>query len=225
MHWWMWGRVLVQVAVWGLAGVTCTLHEDVSTGLWDFDREEFRAKIVGQGVKAFLLNSPHNPTGKVFTRQELEFICGIIRAEPGCVLITDEIYEHIVFPPHEHICCATLEGMRERTVVVQSISKSASATGWRIGWIIAPPSITRKVRAVHDSIVIQAPTPLQKGAEQFLQLPDAYFRHEIPASYHLQHSMICFSAVVFGSDACTTVVASLTDTSFGDGRWNVGTNS
>ena len=84
------------------------------------------------------------------------------------MLVTDEIYEHILFPPHKHICPATLPGMRERTVVVQSISKTASATGWRIGWIIAPPAITLKVRAVHDSIVIQAPTPLQKGAERFL---------------------------------------------------------
>ena len=72
----------------------------------------------------------------------------------------------------EHICCATLPGMRERTVVVQSVSKTASATGWRIGWIISPPHITSKIRAVHDSIVIQAPTPLQKGVERFLRLPD-----------------------------------------------------
>ena len=95
------------------------------------------------------------------------FLTEIFVAE-DIVLVTDEIYEHILFPPHKHICPATLPGMRERTVVVQSISKTASATGWRIGWIIAPPAITLKVRAVHDSIVIQAPTPLQKGAERFL---------------------------------------------------------
>ena len=79
--------------------------------------------------------------------------------------------QHVMLD-QEHICCATLPGMRERTVVVQSVSKTASATGWRIGWIISPPHITSKIRAVHDSIVIQAPTPLQKGVERFLRLPD-----------------------------------------------------
>ena len=80
-------------------------------------------------------------------------------------------------PKQVHICCATLPGMRERTVVVQSVSKTASATGWRIGWIISPKHITSKIRAVHDSIVIQAPTPLQKGVERFLRLPDEYDTH------------------------------------------------
>ena len=167
------------------------------TGTWNFDRDEIRGKLCGKGIKAFLLNTPHNPTGKVFTAEELKFLTQIF-IEEDIILVTDEIYEHILFAPHNHICCATLPGMRERTVVVQSISKTASATGWRIGWIISPPHITYKIRAVHDSIVIQAPTPLQKGVERFLRLPTEYFTEHIASTYVPKRALLCEALAAVG---------------------------
>jgi aminotransferase len=109
--------------------------------------------------------------------------------------ITDEIYEHMVYTGR-HECLATLPGMRERTIVVNSISKTGSATGWRVGWVIAPPELTSRIRGVHDTLVIQAPTPLQKAAIRLLAQPPAFY-DRLRATYQQKRALL--------SDALTRV--------------------
>ena len=117
---------------------------------------------------------PQNPTGKVLDEEELGFIAELCRAYDRFA-ISDEIYEHITFDGHRHRCLARCEGMAERTLVVNSISKTGRATGWRVGWVITPPDRTPALRAVHDNLVVQAPTPLQKGAVSLLRQPRSFF--------------------------------------------------
>ncbi|PYS81081.1 MAG: aminotransferase [Acidobacteria bacterium] len=144
---------------------------------WTFDREELRAAF-GERTKAIILCNPNNPTGKVFTREEMEFIASLCR-EHDALCFTDEIYEHILYPREdrtvEHISMAQLEGMRERTVVVNSMSKTYSVTGWRVGYVIAPPDITSAVRKVHDFLTVGAAAPLQSAGAFALRLPPAYY--------------------------------------------------
>ena len=161
-----------QAAVFGLAPRFVTLRESGRAGVWRLDPDELRRAAAG--ARLLILNTPHNPTGKVFETEELETIAEIAR-EQDLVVVTDEIYEHIVFDGACHRSIATRPGMRERTVVVNSISKTANATGWRIGWVLAPPHLTPRIRAVHDTLVIQAPTPLQKAAVALLAMPPAFF--------------------------------------------------
>jgi aspartate/methionine/tyrosine aminotransferase len=139
---------------------------------WAFDPGELRGAISSR-TKAIVLNSPHNPTGKVFSRGELETIAAVAR-EHDLLVFTDEIYEHLVYEG-EHIPMATLEGMRERTVAINSISKTYSLTGWRVGWVIAPAALTAGVRKVHDFLTVGAAAPLQAAATVALGLPPAYY--------------------------------------------------
>ena len=162
-----------QAAVFGLTPRFVTLRESSGDGAWRLDPDELRRAAAG--ARLLVLNTPHNPTGKVFDSSDLAAIAEIARGE-DLVVVTDEIYEHIVFDGARHRSLATLDGMRERTVVVNSISKTANATGWRVGWVLSPPHLTPRIRAVHDTLVIQAPTPLQKAAVALLELPDAFFR-------------------------------------------------
>ena len=161
-----------QAAVFGLTPRVVTLRESAD-GVWRLDPDELRRAAAG--ARLLVLNTPHNPTGKVFDGSELAAIAAIARAE-DLVVVTDEIYEHIVFDGARHRSLATLPGMRERTVVVNSISKTANATGWRVGWVLSPPHLTPGIRAVHDTLVIQAPTPLQKAAVALLGLDEDFFR-------------------------------------------------
>ncbi|HYO64243.1 MAG TPA: aminotransferase class I/II-fold pyridoxal phosphate-dependent enzyme, partial [Pyrinomonadaceae bacterium] len=144
---------------------------------WTFDREELRAAF-NERTKAVILCNPNNPTGKVFTREELEFVAALCR-EFDALCFTDEIYEHILYPRAdrrvEHISVAQLEGMRERTVVVNSMSKTYSVTGWRVGYVIAPPHITDAVRKVHDFLTVGAAAPLQEAGAVALRLPREYY--------------------------------------------------
>ncbi len=162
-----------QAAVFGLTPRFVTLRESAGDGVWQLDPDELRRAAAG--ARLLVLNTPHNPTGKVFEATELESIADVARAE-NLVVVTDEIYEHIVFDGARHRSIATLPGMRERTVVVNSISKTANATGWRVGWVLSPPHLTPRIRAVHDTLVIQAPTPLQTAAVALLAMPDTFFR-------------------------------------------------
>ena len=139
---------------------------------WSFDPDELRAAITPR-TRGLVLNSPHNPTGKVFDRTELEAIAAVCR-EHDLVAFTDEIYEHIVYVG-EHIPLATLPGMRERTVAVNSTSKTYSVTGWRVGWVIAPPELTAGVRKTHDFLTVGAAAPLQHAAAVALAMPDDYY--------------------------------------------------
>ena len=140
---------------------------------WSFDEAELRAAF-GPKTRAVIVNTPHNPTGKVFTRDELASIAGLC-VEHDCVAITDEIYEYILYDGAEHVSIATLPGMRERTVTISGLSKTWSATGWRIGWCVAPVPITRAIRKVHDFLTVGAPAPLQEAAAEALAFPVEYF--------------------------------------------------
>jgi aspartate/methionine/tyrosine aminotransferase len=140
---------------------------------WSFDREELRRAFTPR-TKAIILNSPNNPTGKVFTREELEFIAGLCQ-EFDALAITDEIYEHIVYDGAAHIPMISLPGMRERSILVNSMSKTYSVTGWRVGWVLAPPDLTDSIRKVHDFITVGAASPLQQAGVMALGMPDEYY--------------------------------------------------
>jgi aminotransferase len=139
---------------------------------WAFDPDDLRAAITPR-TRAIVLNSPHNPTGKVFTQPELETIAAVA-IEHDLLVFTDEIYEHLVYEG-EHVPVATLPGMRERTVAVNSISKTYSLTGWRVGWVIAPPALSSGIRKVHDFLTVGAAAPLQAAATVALGLPPDYY--------------------------------------------------
>ena len=162
-----------QAEIFGLAPRFVTLREDEDGAAWRLDPDELRR--VAAGARLLILNTPHNPTGKVCAPEDLEAIADVARSQ-DLVVVADEIYEHIVFDGARHRSVATWPGMRERTIVVNSISKTANATGWRIGWVLAPPHLTPAIRAVHDTLVVQAPTPLQKAAVGLLAMPAAFFR-------------------------------------------------
>jgi aspartate/methionine/tyrosine aminotransferase len=140
---------------------------------WQFDPEELR-RAFSPRTKAIIINTPNNPTGKVFTREELLYIASLCQ-EFDALAITDEIYEHITYDGLRHVPIATLPGMRERTILINSMSKTFSVTGWRVGWVIAPPEITNSVRKVHDFLTVGAATPLQQAGIMALDLPDEYF--------------------------------------------------
>jgi aminotransferase len=140
---------------------------------WTFDETELR-RTFNRHTKAIILNTPNNPTGKVFTRAELELIRDLC-VEFDVLAITDEIYEHILFDGTEHISMATLEGMRERTVTINGMSKTYSVTGWRVGWAVAPEKITNAIRKVHDFLTVGAPAPLQEAGATALSLPPEYY--------------------------------------------------
>src|SRR5215204_2995188 len=144
---------------------------------WSFDREQLRAAF-NKKTKAIIVCNPNNPTGKVFSRDEMGFIAGLCE-EFDALCFTDEIYEHILYPREgaqiEHISMAQLDGMRERTVVVNSMSKTYSVTGWRVGYCIAPPEITSGIRKVHDFLTVGAAAPLQAAGAYALSLPQEYY--------------------------------------------------
>jgi aminotransferase len=142
-------------------------------GEWRFDPAELRAAF-NPSSRAIILNTPHNPTGKVFSRSELELIRDLC-VEFDVLAITDEIYEHILYDGVQHISIATIEGMRERTVTINSLSKTYSVTGWRVGWAIAPPELTSAIRKVHDFLTVGAAAPLQAAGTAALGLPGAYY--------------------------------------------------
>ncbi|HEV2356672.1 MAG TPA: aminotransferase class I/II-fold pyridoxal phosphate-dependent enzyme [bacterium] len=125
-------------------------------------------------TKAIIVNTPHNPSGKVFTRAELEGIAELCRRH-DLLAFTDEVYEHIIYDGHPHLSLAALPGMADRTVIVNSVSKSYSVTGWRVGWTIAPPRIADGIRKVHDFLTVGAAAPLQEAAVTALGFPRAYY--------------------------------------------------
>jgi aspartate/methionine/tyrosine aminotransferase len=140
---------------------------------WSYDETELAAAF-GSRTKAIILNTPNNPTGKVFTRAELEFIRDLcVRWNAYC--ITDEIYEHILYDGTEHISMARIDGMRDRTIVINGMSKTYSVTGWRVGWAIAPPEPSAAIRKVHDFLTVGAAAPLQQAGVAALKSSQAYY--------------------------------------------------
>jgi aminotransferase len=158
------------------------LHPPVTPGgEWSFDERELRSAFHHQ-TKAIIVNTPNNPTGKVFTRSELELIRDLC-VEFNVLAITDEIYEHILYDGTQHISIASLDGMRERTITINGLSKTYSVTGWRVGWAVAPPAITDAIRKVHDFLTVGAPAPLQQAGAAALGLPAAYYQG-LAEEYH-----------------------------------------
>lgn len=128
-------------------------------------------EAVGERTRAIILNTPHNPTGRVLDREELGAVAEVCRAH-DVLAVTDEIYERIVFDGHEHVSLATLPGMRERTITVGGLSKTYCVTGWRLAWAAGPPDITSGIRKMHDFLTVGAPHPLQVAGVEALSLPD-----------------------------------------------------
>jgi aspartate/methionine/tyrosine aminotransferase len=150
------------------------LRPPVAAGAsWTFDPDDLRAAFSNR-TRAIIINTPNNPTGKVFTRQELEQIAALAR-EWDVVVVTDEIYDHIVFDDSVHVPMASLEGMAERTVTINSASKTFSVTGWRVGWAVAPADIAGAIRKVHDFLTVGAAAPLQAAAAVALRGPADYY--------------------------------------------------
>lgn len=158
-----------------------------------FDREQLRAAF-SERTRAIIICNPNNPTGKVYSRYELEFIADLCK-EFDAYCFTDEIYEHIVYSGHadddplEHICMSNIDGMRERTVVVNSLSKTYSVTGWRVGYCIAPPDITSAIRKVHDFLTVGAANPLQHAGAYAMSLPPSYY-DELQTEYRRKRDLI-----------------------------------
>ncbi len=142
-------------------------------GEWTFDENELR-RAFDKNTKAIIVNTPNNPTGKVFTRAELELIRDLC-LEFDVLAITDEIYEHILYDGTKHISMASLDGMRDRTVTINGMSKTYSVTGWRVGWAVAPEQIANAIRKVHDFLTVGAPAPLQEAGVAALGLPQEYY--------------------------------------------------
>jgi aspartate/methionine/tyrosine aminotransferase len=140
---------------------------------WTFDRGELRRAFTPR-TKAIILNSPNNPTGKVFTRAELEFIAGLCQ-EFDTLAITDEIYEHILYDGAVHVPIMSIPGMRQRSILVNSMSKTYSVTGWRVGWVMASPDLTNSIRKVHDFLTVGAAAPLQQAGVYAMGLSPEYY--------------------------------------------------
>jgi aminotransferase len=156
-------------------------------GEWRFDDAELRSTF-NRRTRAIIINTPNNPTGKVFTAEEMRFIARLCR-EWDVWALTDEIYEHILFDGARHLSIASLEGMAERTVTISSISKTYSLTGWRVGWAVAPGTLTDAIRKVHDFLTVGAPSPLQEAAAVALRMEEPYYE-ELRKSYRLRRDTL-----------------------------------
>jgi aminotransferase len=162
------------------------LRPDAS-GEWRYDSDELRAAF-NNHTRAIIINTPNNPTGKVFTRAELEEIARLCQ-QWGAIAVTDEIYEHILYDDARHIPMASLDGMVDRTVTINSVSKTFSVTGWRVGWAIAPPDITGAIRKVHDFLTVGAAAPLQAASAAALALPESYYV-DLAAHYRVRRDRL-----------------------------------
>lgn len=156
---------------------------------FDFDREVLEAAFRDNDPKAIVLCNPSNPCGKVFTREELTFIADLCK-KYDAYCITDEVYEHIVYAPHEHVYIATLPGMFERTISCSSLSKTYSITGWRLGYTIAPAEIAERIKKVHDFLTVGAAAPLQKAVVTALNFDDSYY-DEVLDLYTAKRDLFC----------------------------------
>jgi N-succinyldiaminopimelate aminotransferase len=147
---------------------------DAHHATWWFDAAELEAAF-GPRTRLLILNTPHNPTGKVFTRAELEHI-GALCERHGVTVLSDEVYEHIVFAPARHIRPCTVPVLADRTVTVSSMGKTFSLTGWKIGWIIAPPPLRDAVQRAHQFVTFATASPFQAATAVALRMPDTYFQ-------------------------------------------------
>ncbi len=140
---------------------------------WAIDRKELTA-LFSDKTKLILINTPHNPTGKVYSEDELSLIADLCQTH-NVIAVTDEVYEHIIFDGAKHVCMATLPGMSTRTVTISSAGKTFSMTGWKVGWTIASPELTQALFRVHQFMVYCGAAPLQEGVATALQAPHTYY--------------------------------------------------
>ena len=166
---------------------------------WTFDVDEL-ARAFTNRTRAIIINTPNNPTGKVFSRGELTSIAALCQRW-GVLAITDEIYEHIIYDGAEHVPMAAIDGMADLTVTINSLSKTYSVTGWRVGWTIAPEWLTAGIRKVHDFLTVGAAAPLQAAGVVALSLPDSYYtqlareyqqRRDLLLEILEQHRFVCY---------------------------------
>jgi aminotransferase len=162
---------------------------------WTFDPDEL-ASAFNDRTKAIILCNPNNPTGTVFSREELEQVAALCR-KWDAIAITDEIYEHIVYDGRPHVCLASLDGMRERSVTVGGMSKTYSVTGWRVGTILAPPRLAHAFRQIHDFVSIGAAAPLQEAGATAYRLPRSYY-DRLSADYQARRDRLCSALVEVG---------------------------
>src|SRR5262245_5261693 len=167
----------------GAKPVWVRLHESD----WSIDFDELRAAF-SRKTRAIILNTPNHPTGKVFTRAELQFIADLCQ-EFDAYVFADEIYEYIIYSGQPHVSIATLPGMAERTVTISGLSKTFSITGWRLGYCIAPTDVTPGIRKVHDFLTVGAPHPLQMAAAEALAFPQSYY-DELCAGYRRRREVL-----------------------------------
>jgi aminotransferase len=140
---------------------------------WSFDEAELKGAF-NDRTRAIIINTPNNPTGKVFTREELTVIAELCQKH-GVLAFTDEIYEHILYDGAKHVALGSLPGMEDLTVTINSLSKTYSVTGWRVGYIIACAELQSAIRKVHDFLTVGAPAPLQRAGVTALRLPQSYY--------------------------------------------------
>lgn len=172
-----------DAALSGARLVFVTLHEPD----FAFDADELRAAFSSR-TKAIIVNTPNNPSGKVFRREELEQIAALC-CEFDTLCITDEIYEHIIFDGLSHVPMASLPGMEGRTIAINGVSKTFSVTGWRVGYVVAPPHLSDAVRKVHDFLTVGAPAPLQEAAAVALEEGDGYYA-ELRGMYERKRDLL-----------------------------------
>lgn len=162
---------------------------------WHYDSKEL-AEAFNSKTKAIIINTPNNPTGKVFSKKELKEI-GELCNKWDTFAITDEIYEHILYDDEKHISIGSLPEMEDRTITINSISKTYSVTGWRVGWAIANEKVTQRIRKVHDFMTVGAPTPLQHAAVEAMAFPESYYlqlqQHYKEARKHLYDTLVQFN--------------------------------
>jgi aminotransferase len=162
---------------------------------WRIDEERLTAAMARR-PKAIVLNTPHNPSGKVFTRAEVDLIARLALEHDVRWVITDEIYEHIIYAGHHHPI-ATWPGMAERTVTISGLSKTYSCTGWRLGYAIAPASASNAIRKVHDFLTVGAPAPLQAAAAVGMAFDADYYNH-LALDYKARRDLLCGALVEAG---------------------------
>ncbi|MGB0114549.1 MAG: pyridoxal phosphate-dependent aminotransferase [Ilumatobacteraceae bacterium] len=208
------------IALAGARAVPVLLAPDAS-GHYGFDVDELRAAVTNR-TKMILLNTPHNPTGKVFTRDELSLIAALA-IEHGLIVITDEVYEHLVFDGNEHIAMATLPGMWERTLTISSGGKTFNTTGWKIGWMSGPDPLVAAARTAKQFLTYVNGAPFQPATAVGLALPDSYFDQQTAtlqlARDHLVAGLRAVGLDAFAQEATyfTTVDITPVDPS-GDGK-------
>ncbi|ABS56510.1 aminotransferase, class I and II [Methanoregula boonei 6A8] len=159
----------------------------VPLGNGPLDEEIWKAAF-SKKTRAVIINTPNNPTGKVFSRNELQFVADLC-AEHDVIAITDEIYEHILYDGHRHVSIGSLAGMEDRTVTINSLSKTYSVTGWRVGYTIADARLTARIRKIHDFLTVGAPAPLQHAAVAALDLPSTYY-NELARDYDRRRKIL-----------------------------------